>query len=782
MKYENQRPDLADQIKSLVQSANSVKTVPHGIKTVNPGEGLQLLSGDGSMIFWDWETAHEYDDRIASGQAAIAEAEAALAQTRLDLDAAAGRLDAGEAQLVQAVETANKAQELVTTTAGNLTALETTVGGFADAITASEQKAADALAKSVQAQVSADGKNRITRATSAASQPGTAVGDTHFVMSSMGGGGRVVRQQRWDGSTWQDETVSHEVIASLDLGKATVGELDGGRIAARSLSADRFTVGVAGNLLVDPNFNDATVSGWRLNGRWQWGTTDGETYFRAWADGTLTDMGLQGGASRAPSIPVASGTTYALTLDVKGTIAIYLSIRYANGAVNTPGTSIQTAPHSPTRRAHTFIVTPDDYGTAVAAGTKPVEIQINIRQPSNAPSGSDTTVYSAKFAPRSSTVLIEDGAVTAEKVEAQSVAGAVGRFLTVEAMTGVFTESLTAKDATLLGTTVAQALTVEKLTARNVIVPGTIDVAQLNVTEELSAEVVRTMSLAAKRLVVTENAILNQATVVQSLVTPELIAQKANVETLAARMVSAGAIVAQDSTGSVQINPSGITVRDAAPGSTSYTRQVQVTPAGITGGTRTTPTVNIDGQNNWMIGEFSTAPDKQRVRLRSTGTLAAADFFGSNNTTDHLGIFHQAEAGTNTVSKIIGFNGITQVKGNPGMLLYPFRGEFAFAGRWARDTDTIKLFFAENTAGMAAGGWADFTYTYTTPFTSTYSARFPFLSVETATGRECVAVVTSQTVDKIGIRVVNKSSGPSGAIIVRGVVFNANTQVYSEYW
>ena len=78
MKYQNQKPDLADQIKTLVQSENSVKTVPHGIKTVNPGEGLQLLSGDGAEIFWDWEAAAEYDTRISEGRAAIEQARADL--------------------------------------------------------------------------------------------------------------------------------------------------------------------------------------------------------------------------------------------------------------------------------------------------------------------------------------------------------------------------------------------------------------------------------------------------------------------------------------------------------------------------------------------------------------------------------------------------------------------------------------------------------------------------------------------------------------------------------
>ena len=57
-----------------------------------------------------------------------------------------------------------------------------------------------------------------------------------------------------DGSTWQDEALSHQVLASLDLGKATVGELDGIRIKANTVTADRLLVGIGDNYVPDPFF------------------------------------------------------------------------------------------------------------------------------------------------------------------------------------------------------------------------------------------------------------------------------------------------------------------------------------------------------------------------------------------------------------------------------------------------------------------------------------------------------------------------------------------------
>ena len=58
----------------------------------------------------------------------------------------------------------------------------------------------------------------LTRVTPLASQPGKTVGDTRFTMSSIADGS-VIRQQRWDGSTWQDEALSHQVITRLNLAR-----------------------------------------------------------------------------------------------------------------------------------------------------------------------------------------------------------------------------------------------------------------------------------------------------------------------------------------------------------------------------------------------------------------------------------------------------------------------------------------------------------------------------------------------------------------------------------
>ena len=85
---------------------------------------------------------------------------------------------------------------------------------------------------------SADGKNRLTwNPEQPPAQYEGAPGDTWFQTSDDG----IVAQYRWTGAVWESQTLTHEVIASIDLGKATVGELDGGRIEANTIRAEHLT-------------------------------------------------------------------------------------------------------------------------------------------------------------------------------------------------------------------------------------------------------------------------------------------------------------------------------------------------------------------------------------------------------------------------------------------------------------------------------------------------------------------------------------------------------------
>lgn len=129
---------------------------------------------------------------------------------------------------------------------------------------------------------------------------------------------------------------------------------------------------------------------------------------------------------------------------------------------------------------------------------------------------------------------------------------------------------------------------------RDAILTGTVDVAQLNVTGAMSAKIVSAMSVESKKLVVTEDAILNRATVVQSLVTPELIADKINVNNLGARLVTSGAI---------QTDPAA-------------NRGVKITNAGVNAwDANGVQTIRLNGSDNLLMGQLATG-DSTVGRIR----------------------------------------------------------------------------------------------------------------------------------------------------------------------
>ena len=658
---------------------------------------------------------------------------------------------------------------------------------------AAAQSASAAMTKAGQAQASADGKTTITRATSPASQPGTAVGDTHFTMSTMGGGGQVLRQQRWDGSTWQDEALSHQVIASLDLGKATVGELDGGRIKAGSILSDRVVVSQGENLIPDPTFLNAAMTeartagtGWKLLSR-----ADGVRVLTTNST-TQADVALTG----APGgwFQVDQAATYQLQMTASGPdqLTVFLRVLFADGSEKADGFQfVRGLTGTPTIRAVEWDM------KALGA---PVAVRPYLRR-TPTPSGASNywqQIAAVSFRRKVGTVLIEDGAVTGDKIEASTVSGALGQFLQVEAQSGTFTDSLTGRNARLLGETVAESINITgTLRGRDAILSGTVDVGQLNVTGEMSAKIISTATLQArqgfftdgltaqdatllgttvaeklvvtdafsarvvnamtaqtKQLVVTEDAILNRATIVQSLVTPELISQKADIGDLAARMVTSGKLQT----------------------STAANRGVKIDNAGIRAWDDTgRQTVNLNGKNNVLTGTFQTAETRQRVRIAAGGTVAAADFYAGNDTDDHLGIWYN-QTGTNIANaeaNVLAMLGTSHTADSPGLKMWPGRGAFTLQGRWWPDSTAMKFALFMLSAGLGAGYYQRVTLNYPTAFPTNNSIRFPFISVETRNGADVIANIVSQTESGVEVNLINKSTDKAtGVLYVRVMALN----------
>lgn len=443
--------------------------------------------------------------------------------------------------------------------------------------------------------------------------PGVTKGDLYY---RTGTDNRIIEQWQWSGSQWVKRAIESGQLVNFDAGYITSGFLDvSKRIQAGSIHADKVFVGIGDNLM--PPLSMTANYGGQLVGN---------------------NLSATGGYAGGVSIVLPAGTVG---------VGSYLSSTGGGGdylvKVN-PGPSLHVSvwvkPGTPAGRPTIYTRFINSATQAWAFGSPSTIYQDNlpagewynlagvVTPPANfmydrvlvgfyANGNHDAMVFSdPAVREMKDGSLIVNGSITGEKVNAESVAAAVGSFVkvnaenvtvtselsarVVNAMTAqvknlVVTESAILQHTTLLGETVAEQLNVtKKLVARDAIVDGTLDVAQLNVTEAMSAQIVSAMSLESKKLVVTDEAILNKATVVQSLVTPELIADRINVNSLGARLVTSGAI---------QTDPSA-------------NRGVKITNAGVNAWDNNgNQTIRLNGSDNLLMGQLATG-DSTVGRIR----------------------------------------------------------------------------------------------------------------------------------------------------------------------
>lgn len=136
----------------------------------------------------------------------------------------------------------------------------------AEAQKQADQASADAelaMTKANQAATSANGKNSVFYVPALPGGSNFVAGDTVFIRPNVGS--PITAQYQWDGAEWKSVTLNHQVLASIDLGKATVGELDGQYIKAGSITAKSLVIQNTDNLVSDPKFKYGT-STWKLDG------------------------------------------------------------------------------------------------------------------------------------------------------------------------------------------------------------------------------------------------------------------------------------------------------------------------------------------------------------------------------------------------------------------------------------------------------------------------------------------------------------------------------------
>lgn len=464
----------------------------------------------------------------------------------------------------------------------------------ADATRAATQ-AQDAMRAANLAQDSANGKNTVSYTTGNPAGVGTRLGDTHYKVNAAG---TVLAWWRWSGSAWVEQALDGQVISSLDAGKITAGWLDAARIKAGSITADKMLIGIGDNLV--PNGNGMGVEGWEAFGR------NSNPEMSNGNPGSFWVLGRKNADSAR--FPIRPGL-FRFRVDARTSVPsgarFYVQILFFRGDTQL------AAPYPVVNQILTTSYQIYTGQVTAPAGTDSYSIRVYSMHPNGTVDETKHCWYTG-FEMREirDGTLIVNGSITGQQIHAQSVGAVVGEFVQVRAqnveITGelvgrvvnamsaqhknlVVTESALLQHAVLLGTTVAEQLNItKKLIARDAIVDGTLDVAQLNVTVGMAAAIVNAMDVNAKKLVVTKEAILNQVTVIESIVTPELIAQKISVQDLGAKLISTTALQTDTAANrGVKITSTGINAWDSAG------RQ----------------TIRLNGVSNLLTGDFATGDD-----------------------------------------------------------------------------------------------------------------------------------------------------------------------------
>ena len=263
---------------------------------------------------------------------------------------------------------------------------------------------------------SADGKSKITWSPNAPSGDGKA-GDTWFRTS----GNNIIGHWRHSGSGWVSMSLDATVIPNLDAGKINSGHIDSARIAAGSISADKLLVSTARNIIPDPTFSSEAVNAGRVSSSLLPGGVvtfvdgvarlDRQDAQRAWEFRFLPR-----GATFAP-YEVTPGTRINLRCEARS-VSGSMTLRWTVRRLRRDGTTGYTAATPATyvtlgtewTPIEAYYVVPDD---AIA-----VSLSLQITGDSTGV-GEVRNPFAAEL---TGSTLIEDGAITTEKI----TAGAVG--------------------------------------------------------------------------------------------------------------------------------------------------------------------------------------------------------------------------------------------------------------------------------------------------------------------------------------------------------------------
>lgn len=402
------------------------------------------------------------------------------------------------------------------------------------------QDAMDALESDVDAvRTSVDGKNRITQSIDAPpSQYDGAVGDRWERMSSMGSGGSLISNWRWNGDVWVSTIISDAVLGNVDAAKIGTGYLDAQRIKAGTIAADRLVVGISQNLVVDSKFKNAEISAARANNgspnTWDVVESGAETWFRSKAGASITSRFFYlttDGISTNPVTRISVDPTSVWHMSVE------VSISSSAQAITHLAASCVAYSADGTARFLTKDFTRSDtggrrinpgegwvrleatYDWSEYDGVVTVAPRVYVVSGGGGPDGW-TWFRNPFIGEKTGSTLIEDGAITTDKIAAGAItaeSGVIGSLdagkIVVGEMDGarIKAGSIQADLALIessVGSTLIRggAITTDKIQAGAVttekITAGGIDAGVIT-TGELRGELIRAQSIAASALAAT---------------------------------------------------------------------------------------------------------------------------------------------------------------------------------------------------------------------------------------------------------------------------------------
>lgn len=454
----------------------------------------------------------------AAAADAKAKADAAQAEaTRIAAADAKAKADAAQAEATRIANTkatpaeVKAAKEAAEKAAKEAAALDATAkADAAKAAAAADAKAkADAALAAARADLatargqitdeikaSANGKNAITISTNAptTSTPGVVAGDTWWRVD---GSSNIYGQWRWTGSSWSPVTIRSEVIANLDAAKIGTGYLSADRIESHSLTADKVLIGIGTDLVADGGFNSPLGEGWKV-----WGGTSSVWRIEEVANGTNYLVCTQGGSGwkevySNPPVRVTPGQQYLVAADFRKPEV--WSAAY-------PRIAVFTFDGSGARIASWAIVGHQGNTTdwvqlhgdfTVPEGTASIAFVMSV--PSNAANGSQVHFRNPTFRLKSGATLIENGAVTTDKLLAgavtaekitvtEALSANIVNAMSVNTKKVVVTKEAILNHATLIGQTVVDDINVQgKLIGKDGVFTGTVDFENINVTDQVLA-------------------------------------------------------------------------------------------------------------------------------------------------------------------------------------------------------------------------------------------------------------------------------------------------------